>query len=95
MAVKEVKDILPDGLGVNVIEGWHVVRLDKRQLVEFEEEKELWKSLRLLEEPTFLKQTVGYIGAFNNQYLTARVEPTRGTTDQTLVEFPIRDVDTA
>jgi len=94
MAVKEVKDILPDGLGVNVIEGWHVVRLDKRALNELGEEKEIWKTLRLLEEPTFLKQTVGYIGAFNNNFLVARIDPDRGSTDQTTVEFPIRDVDT-
>jgi hypothetical protein len=94
MAVKEVKDILPDGLGVNVIEGWHVVRLDKRALVEFGDEKELWKTLRLLEEPQFLRQTVGYIGAFNYENLVARVNPDTGNTDQTTVEFPIRDVDT-
>ncbi len=94
MAVKEVKDILPDGVGVNVIEGWHVVRLDKKSLIQWGEEKELWKSLRLLEEPTFLKQTVGYLGAFNNQFLVSRIDPERGTTDQTTVQFPIRDVDT-
>ncbi|NPB05663.1 MAG: hypothetical protein GXO08_04700 [Aquificae bacterium] len=94
MAVKEVKDIMPDGLAVNAIEGWHVVRLDKRSLVEFGEEKELWKTLRLLEEPTFLRQTVGYIGAFNNQFLVSRIDPETGKTDQTTVEFPVRDVDT-
>jgi hypothetical protein len=94
MAVKEVKDIMPDGLGVNVIEGWHVVRLDKRALVERGEEKELWKTLRLLEEPKFLRQTVGYIGAFNYENLVARINPETGGTDQTTVEFPIRDVDT-
>jgi len=94
MVVKNVKDILPDGLGVNLIEGWHVVRLDKKALNLQGEEKEIWKSLRLLEEPTFLKQTVGYIGAFNNQFLVARIEPESGNTDQTTVEFPIRDVDT-
>ena len=55
MTVKEVKDIMPDGLGVNAIEGWHVVRLDKKALNLYGEEKEIWKSLRLLEEPTFLK----------------------------------------
>ena len=94
MTVKEVKDIMPDGLGVNAIEGWHVVRLDKKALNLYGEEKEIWKSLRLLEEPTFLKQTVGYIGAFNNQFLVARIDPETGNTDQTTVEFPVRDVDT-
>ena len=94
MTVKEVKDILPDGLGVNLIKGWHVVRLDKKALNLQGEEREIWKSLRLLEEPTFLKQTVGYIGAFNNQFLVARIEPETGNTNQTTVDFPIRDVDT-
>ena len=94
MAQKVVKDILPDGLGVNVIEGWHVVRLDKKALSQLGEEREIFKSLRLLEEPTFLKQTVGYLGAVNNRFLVARIDPDRGNTDQTTVEFPIRDVDT-
>ncbi len=94
MTVKEVKDILPDGLGVNVVEGWHVLKLDKRTLVERGEEKELWKSLRFLEEPRFLRQTVGYLGVFNYEHLVGRVEPESGRTDQTTVEFPIRDVDT-
>jgi len=94
MTVKEVKDILPDGTGLNVIKGWHVLRLEKKPLIEWGEEKAIWESLRLLEEPNFLKQTVGYIGAFNNQYLVARIEPESGITDQTTVQFPIRDVDT-
>lgn len=94
MTVREVRDILPDGLGLNVIRGWHVLRLDKRSLIETGTEKVFWESLRLLEEPTFLKQTVGYIGAFNNQYLVARITPENGLTDQTTIEYPIRDVDT-
>ncbi len=94
MAEKVVRDILPDGKGVNAIEGWHVVRLDKKALIEFGEEKELWKTPRLLEEPTFLRQTVGYIGAFNNKFLVSRIDPENGATDQATVEFPIRDVDT-
>ena len=94
MAKRVVRDILPDGLGVNAIEGWHVVRYDKQLLNRFGEEKQLWKTLRLLEEPTFLKQTVGYLGAFNNKFLVARIDPENGSTDQTTVDFPIRDVDT-
>jgi hypothetical protein len=85
MTVREVRDILPDGLGLNVIRGWHVLRLDKRSLIETGTEKVFWESLRLLEEPTFLKQTVGYIGAFNNQYLVARITPENGLTDQTTI----------
>ncbi len=94
MTVKDVKDIMPDGLGVNAIEGWHAIRLDKKALNLLGEEKEIWKSSRLLEEPNFLKQTVGYIGAFNNQFLVARIDPETGNTDQTTTDFPIRDVDT-
>jgi hypothetical protein len=94
MAVKEVRDILPDGLGVNVIEGWHTVRLDKKALIERGEEKEIWNTPRHAQEPQFLRQTVGYIGTFNYENLTARVNPETGEVDELTVEFPIRDVDT-